>query len=149
MLFFSPKAYLGLAVDKDGTVVRVQQALDRFGKAPVPKPGGRRVTLRIVNNKQDVLVYSRDAAGRWVTVPPALEISGAEHNVLSDWHCVRRPCSHAEPVKPVSTHLRTGRSNENNNGTYPRPADTASHAMACQEFQALEKRGTMTSNAWN
>ena len=47
------------------------------------------MTLRIVNNKQDVLAYCRDAAGHWQTVPPALEVSGADHNTLGGWHCVR------------------------------------------------------------
>jgi xylan 1,4-beta-xylosidase len=89
MLFFSPNAYLGLAVDQAGQVMRVQNAFERFARGPVPQPGRRRVTLRIVNNKQDVLAYCRDAVGHWQPVPPALEISGADHNTLGGWHCVR------------------------------------------------------------
>ena len=89
MLFFSPQAYLGLAVDKTGAVTRVQNAFDLFGRGSAPQAGARRVTLRIVNNKQDVLAYCRDAAGHWQTVPPALEVSGADHNTLGGWHCVR------------------------------------------------------------
>lgn len=89
MLFFSPKVYLGLAVDNSGVVTRVQNSFDRFSRGTVPKPGARRVQLRIVNNKQDVMVYSREAAGRWQNVLPALEISGVDHNTLGGWHCVR------------------------------------------------------------
>jgi beta-xylosidase len=89
MLFFSPTAYLGLSVDSEGSIRRVQKAFDRFNQGAVPKPSGRRVALRIVNHKQDVMVHCRDASGRWQVVPPALEVSGANHNVLGGWFAVR------------------------------------------------------------
>jgi len=89
MLFYSPTSYIGLAVDKTGAVMPVQKGFDRFGRKSPLKPGGRSAAFRIVNNKQDVLVYCRDAAGHWQTVPPALDVSAVNHNVLGGWHCLR------------------------------------------------------------
>ena len=89
VLFFSPDVYLGLSVDKAGEVRRAQKSCERFAsKDPVTR-SERRVAFRITNHKQDVLVYFRNGAGAWQVVNPALEISGAEHNVLGGWHSVR------------------------------------------------------------
>ena len=89
MLFYSPTAYLGLGVDRAGAVTRMQKDFDLFGRgSPLPR-GKRCAALRIVNNKQDVLVYYRNSAGYWQNVPPALDVSAANHNVLGGWHCLR------------------------------------------------------------
>lgn len=89
MLFYSPTVYLGLGVDQSGAVTRVQKGFDLFGRGSTPPRGKRCAAFRIVNNKQDVLVYYRDSAGQWLPVPPALDIAAANHNVLGGWHCMR------------------------------------------------------------
>jgi xylan 1,4-beta-xylosidase len=89
MLFFSPKAYLGLAISQEGIVRRVQDAFQRYGGTEEPRIGRTRVGLRIVNDKQDVRFYYKDDAGNWQIMQPSIEISGAQHNALGGWHAVR------------------------------------------------------------
>ena len=89
MLFFSPEIYIGLSISEDGVIRRVQKAVQRYGGTQEPKVDRHRVALRIVNDKQDVRFYYRDAAGAWQILQPSQEISGANHNAIGGWHAVR------------------------------------------------------------
>lgn len=89
MLFYAQSKYVGLGVDKSGAVMRVQKGFDVFGKGtPLAQLKGR-AKLRIVNAKQDVVVYYADAAGRWQPVPSALDVSGANTSNAGGWACLR------------------------------------------------------------
>lgn len=89
MLFYSPTEYVGLGVDRTGAVARVQRGFDVFSRGPALPLSKRRVMLRIMNNKQDVVMYYCDPAGRWQPVPPALDVSVANSSVLGGWSCLR------------------------------------------------------------
>jgi len=90
MLYYTPNVYLALTVDKDGNVRRQHKGFNRFGSNDPTPAGGRRVALRIVNNKQAVTAFYRDGSGHWQSLTPAeVDISGANHNERGAWAAVR------------------------------------------------------------
>jgi len=90
MLFYAPNVYLALTADKDGNVRRHHRGFNRFGSNDATQTGGRRVALRIVNNKQAVTAYYRDGPGHWQSLTTAeVDISGANHNERGGWGAVR------------------------------------------------------------
>ena len=90
MLYYTPNVYLALTADKDGNVRRQHRGFNRFGSNDPTPTGGRRVALRIVNNKQAVTAFYRDGAGQWQSLTPMeVDISGANHNERGAWAAVR------------------------------------------------------------
>mgnify|MGYP000588533343 CR=1 FL=1 len=70
MLFGSPNVYIGLAIAPDGKLRRVQEGFRRYRNTDEPEIERPRVTLRIVNEKQDVRFYYRSARGEWGILQP-------------------------------------------------------------------------------
>ena len=77
LLFGSPDVYIGLAIGADGTLRRVQEGFRRYGRTDEPAIGVQRVTLRMVNDKQDVRFYYRLDEGPWQVLQPGMEVSQA------------------------------------------------------------------------
>lgn len=75
MLFAGGREYLGLAISQDGVIRRVQSGYRRYGSTGEPSIGSARVTLRIVNEGQDIRFYYRDASSQWKVMQPAMDIS--------------------------------------------------------------------------
>lgn len=74
LLFVNAEQYLGLAISKEGVIRRVQQGYRRYGTQE-PEIKRARVTLKMVNDRQDVRFYYRDDSARWRVLQPAMEIS--------------------------------------------------------------------------
>ena len=89
-LFFNEEVHLGYGLGSDGKVRRIGAGFRRYGGDREPDiRGRRRVALRIVNDRQDVSFFYRDAEGRWQYLPTAIDVSGAQHNALGGWHTIR------------------------------------------------------------
>lgn len=78
LLFYSPEHYTGLLLDGEGIGVRVANGYI----ATRAHKGATRVTLRAVNDRQEVDYYYRLPGGEWKKTEESAEISGMEHNVL-------------------------------------------------------------------
>jgi beta-xylosidase len=86
MLFGAPDVHIGLAVSPDGKLQRIQEGFRRYGRTDEPEIGWSRVTLRIVNDKQDVRFYYRSADGQWVILQPGMDVSSM---TTVGWHALR------------------------------------------------------------
>lgn len=86
VLFYDPDHASGLRVAPDGLSLRRV-----FAGSPVTplRVQGRRATLRIVNDRQDVEVFYALPGQPWQHVGRAWEISGLQHNTLSGFRSVR------------------------------------------------------------
>ena len=86
MLFGSPNVYIGLAIAPDGRLRRVQEGFRRYRNTDEPEIERSRVTLRIVNEQQDVRFYYRSAEGEWVILQPGMDVSSM---TTVGWHALR------------------------------------------------------------
>jgi xylan 1,4-beta-xylosidase len=86
MLFGSPEVYIGLAIGSDGTLRRVQEGFRRYGRTDEPVLDARRVTLRIVNDKQDVRFHYRLGDSDWQVLQPGMDVSSM---TTVGWHALR------------------------------------------------------------
>ncbi|MCU0981555.1 MAG: family 43 glycosylhydrolase, partial [Pirellulaceae bacterium] len=86
MLFGSPDVYIGLGVSPDGKLRRVQEGFRRYGRTDEPEIGRSRLTLRIVNDKQDVRFYYRVDDGGWTVLQPGMDVSSM---TTVGWHALR------------------------------------------------------------
>jgi beta-xylosidase len=86
MLFGAPEAYIGLSISSDGKLRRVQEGFRRYGGTDEPEIGRSRVTLRIVNDKQDVRFYYKSADGEWIILQPGIDVSSM---TTVGWHALR------------------------------------------------------------
>ncbi len=75
MLFGSPEVYIGLAISPDGKLRRLQEGFRRYAGTDEPQIGRSRVTLRIVNEKQDVRFYYKSKEGDWIVLQPGMDVS--------------------------------------------------------------------------
>lgn len=88
-IYYGSNHHVALTADKDGSQRRHHRSFERFGPNDPLKTGGRRVALRIVNNKQVVSACYRDALGRWQALSEDMDASGANPNKLGGWGSVR------------------------------------------------------------
>ena len=86
MLFGPPGVYIGLALGPDGKLRRVQEGFRRYGGTDEPAIGASRVTLRIVNDQQDVRFYYKSEHGPWVVLQPGMDVSSM---TTAGWHALR------------------------------------------------------------
>ncbi len=75
MLFASPTDHIGLSLNSEGAIQRVQQGYRRYMRTDEPKTGRARARLRIVNDKQDVRFYHAGTDGDWRIHQPSMDIS--------------------------------------------------------------------------
>jgi beta-xylosidase len=81
LLYGSPQAYIGSALDPQGKLRRVQAGFQRYARTDEPAWPRREVQLKIVNAHQDVRFYARAAGEDWRLLGPSMEVSG--------WHVLR------------------------------------------------------------
>ena len=82
MLFRRPGSYLGYSISADGVLRRELAGHQKYRRQYEPKIGTARVTLRIVNDWQDVRFYYRSEDG-WKILQPGMEVS---HGVSDPWN---------------------------------------------------------------
>jgi xylan 1,4-beta-xylosidase len=75
MLFVSQNEYMGLSVDAKGQISREQENFRRYRNTDEPKTGNNRVSLKIVNDKQDVRFYFKSEGEDWKLMQPSMEVS--------------------------------------------------------------------------
>jgi xylan 1,4-beta-xylosidase len=86
MLFASSGTYIGTGLSGDGKLHRVQEGFRRYARHEAkPEVNTKRITLRIVNNKQDVRFYYMDSQKQWRILTPSMDVSSANHNVTGGW----------------------------------------------------------------
>ena len=85
LLFYDPEHATGILIDSDGIGARLGTGFipSRYEK------GATRVTLRIVNDRQEVDFYFRVPGKAWQRTQESAEISGMQHNVLGGFLDVR------------------------------------------------------------
>ncbi len=76
-LFASPRDYIGYAFNEAGRLLRVQQGHRRYNATDEPAMTGAAVSLRIVNDRQDVRFYWRQPGGAWKILQPSMDVSAA------------------------------------------------------------------------
>ncbi len=86
LVFYNRRLYGGLGFDDDSLVLH-RYGLDRRG--PKPKDLGRRVFLRLVNDRHLVsLFYSADGRD-WKRYDTRMDVSGYHHNTAYDFLSLR------------------------------------------------------------
>ena len=86
MLFGAPDVYIGLAISPEEKLLRVQEGFRRYGRTDEPEIGRSNVTLRIVNDKQDVRFYCKSPDGQWIILQPGMDVSSM---TTVGWHALR------------------------------------------------------------
>ncbi|MDP6545955.1 MAG: family 43 glycosylhydrolase [Phycisphaerae bacterium] len=85
MLFGTPGIYIGPSISSDGRLRRVQEGFRRYGSEKEPAIGAGPVTLRIVNNKQDVRFCYKTPKSGWIVLQPGIDAAQA----TPGWYSLR------------------------------------------------------------
>jgi xylan 1,4-beta-xylosidase len=86
LLWYSPKLYCGLGFHKSGMVMH-RVATQRSVSAPAAF--GRRMQLRITNDRHIVTIHHRPPGGEWTMHGVRMEVSGYHHNTVWDFLSLR------------------------------------------------------------
>jgi beta-xylosidase len=86
LLFYSKRLYCGLGFDARGFVMH-RYGLERRGA--LPGGVGRRLHLRIENNRHIVTIHHSPDGQRWTKYGVQMEVSGYHHNVAGDFLSLR------------------------------------------------------------
>jgi len=86
LVFYSRRLYGGLGFDDEGLVLH-RYGLDRRG--PKPKELGRRVFLRLVNDRDIVSLYHSADGRDWKRYDTRMDVSGYHHNTAYDFLSLR------------------------------------------------------------
>jgi xylan 1,4-beta-xylosidase len=86
LLFYSKRLYCGLGFDARGFVMH-RYGLERRGALPAGV--GRRLHLRIENNRHIVTIHHSPDGERWSKYGVQMEVSGYHHNVAGDFLSLR------------------------------------------------------------
>ena len=86
LLFYSPKLYCGLGFNARGLVMH-RVATQR--NAAAPADFGRRMEIRVVNDRHIVTMYTRTPGGAWTRYGVRIEVSGYNHNTAWDFLSLR------------------------------------------------------------
>jgi beta-xylosidase len=86
LVFYSRRLYGGLGVDEESLVLH-RYGLDRRG--PRPKELGRRVFLRLVNDRNLVSLYHSADGRDWRRYDTRMDVSGYNHNTAYDFLSLR------------------------------------------------------------
>lgn len=94
MLFSRPESHVGYGITDDGQLVRALAGHKNYFHQYQPKLKSRRISLRIVNDQQDVRFYYKTPAGEWSEVR-AYGRDGkpgaADHRIPGDQWMVLQP----------------------------------------------------------
>jgi beta-xylosidase len=86
LVFYNRRLYGGLAFDDESLVLH-RYGLDRRG--PKPKELGRRVFLRLVNDRHLVSLYTSADGRDWKRYDTRMDVSGYHHNTAYDFLSLR------------------------------------------------------------
>lgn len=86
LLFYSCRLYCGLGFDKERFVMH-RYGLERNGAKPAVM--GRRLQIRIKNDRHIVTVHHSTDGVAWTKYPIQFEVSGYHHNVAGDFLSLR------------------------------------------------------------
>ena len=86
LLFYSPKLYCGLGFSEAGLVMH-RVGTQRRGAAPADF--GRRLQIRLQNNRHIVTCWTRTPGNRWTQYGVRFETSGYNHNTAWDFLSLR------------------------------------------------------------
>jgi xylan 1,4-beta-xylosidase len=86
LLWYSPKLYAGFGFHKSGMVMH-RVATQR--NVAAPEKFGRRMQLRITNDRHIVTIHHRPPGGEWAMHGVRMEVSGYHHNVAWDFLSLR------------------------------------------------------------
>lgn len=86
LLFYNKRLYCGLGFDGRGLVMH-RYGLERRGGMPAGV--GRRLHLRIENNRHIVTIHHSPDGERWTKYGVQMEVSGYHHNVAGDFLSLR------------------------------------------------------------
>lgn len=86
LLFYSPKLYCGLGFNSRGLIMH-RVATQRSGGAPADF--GRRMQIRVVNDRHIVTMHSRTPGKDWTQYGVRIEVSGYNHNTAWDFLSLR------------------------------------------------------------
>ena len=86
LLFYNKRLYCGLGFDARGFVMH-RYGLERRGALPAGV--GRRLHLRIENNRHIVTIHHSPDGERWTKYGVQMEVSGYHHNVAGDFLSLR------------------------------------------------------------
>ena len=86
LLWYSPKLYCGLGFHKSGMVMH-RVATQRNVAAPAAF--GRRMEIRITNDRHIVTIHHRTSGGAWTMHGVRMEVSGYNHNTAWDFLSLR------------------------------------------------------------
>jgi xylan 1,4-beta-xylosidase len=85
VLFYNPEHASGITLSPEGVKVRIANGQVSVADEKV----GSRITLRIVNDEQEIDFYFREPGKPWLRTRESAEISGMDHNVLGGFLDVR------------------------------------------------------------
>ncbi len=103
MLFGGPDIYIGIALSPDGKLRRVQKGYRRYGGTDEPEIGRTKVTLRIVNENQDVRFYYKTTDGEWEILQPGMDVSAM---MTTGWKTLRPALFAAKSARARFNHFR-------------------------------------------
>jgi beta-xylosidase len=86
LLFYNRRLYCGLGFDDNGFVMH-RYGLERRGRKP--RGIGRRLRLRITNDKHIVTIHHSVDGMQWTKYDVQMEVSGYHHNVAGDFLSLR------------------------------------------------------------
>ncbi len=86
LLFYSPKLYCGLGFNARGLVMH--RVATQRGPGATPDLG-RRMQIRVVNDRHIVTMYSRTPGRDWTQYGVRIEVSGYNHNTAWDFLSLR------------------------------------------------------------
>jgi beta-xylosidase len=86
LLFYSPKLYCGLGFNARGLVMH--RVATQRGAGATPDLG-RRMQIRVVNDRHNVTMYSRTSDHDWTQYGVRIEVSGYNHNTAWDFLSLR------------------------------------------------------------
>jgi xylan 1,4-beta-xylosidase len=92
ILFYSSRAYVSFGLSHEG---RLLKHVKRSQDGPFVRPrdritySGKRIKLRMRNDRQDASAYYLDPDGKWIKLEQSEDISGFQHNIYGGFVSVR------------------------------------------------------------
>jgi xylan 1,4-beta-xylosidase len=95
MLYYNPHAYISLGLISDSTLLKHKHTYRSVPGHGRGLPGvtipvsGKRIRLKIRNNRQDASFYYATQDGTWIKLVGSEDVSGFQHNVYGSFSSIR------------------------------------------------------------